>query len=79
MFCDTVETYIETYRNYEVYEVQQVERGTGKPFKDGSGAKWYEMVNRITGDKITTMHHWWRVHDSIDYRLKANPHKLGVA
>lgn len=79
MFCDISETFIETYRGYDVYEVQQVERGTGEPFKDGSGAMWYEMRNPITGDKISVQHHEWRVHSEIDYRLKANPHMFRVA
>lgn len=77
MVCDVSETYIETYRGYEVYEVKQVEIGTGKPINGGS--KWYKMQNQLTGDSISVMHHWWRVYSAIDYRIKVNPHMFGTA
>lgn len=75
IMCDVKETYLETYREYEIYEIEQVELITGEPFKDGSGSKWYEMYNPNTEDKISVQQ-WWRVHESIDYRIKANPNML---
>ena len=78
VLCDVRKTYIETYRGYKIYDVQQVDVHTGEPFRDGSGSKWYEMYNPITGDNMFAMHHWWRVHSSIDYRIKANPRMFGA-
>lgn len=74
--CDVKETYLETYREYEIYELEQVELATGEPFRDGSGSKWYEMYNPNTEDRISAQYQWWRVYSDIDYRIKANPNML---
>ena len=74
MFCETKEVYIETYRNYEIYEVIQVDIITGEPLLDGT--RWYRMYDPSTEDRISAQYQWWRVHESIDYRIKANPKML---
>lgn len=74
MFCETKEVYIETYRDYEIYEVMQVDAITGEPISGGT--RWYRMYDPNTEDKISVQYQWWRVHDTIDYRIKANPKML---
>ena len=74
MRCETKEIYLETYREYEIYEVIQVDLHTGEPITEGT--RWYLMYNPNTDDRISSQYQWWRVHNDIDYRIKANPKML---
>lgn len=67
--CKVKREVIGQYRGYEIIHAEQVDYYTEEPFIDGSGSKWYEMVNHSTGDKIITNIRS-SVEPHIDYELK---------
>lgn len=75
MFCGTVEMFVETYKGYDIFEVWQTDLATDEILTDG--AMWFKAVNKITGDKITSQF-FWQIKNSLDYRIKANPHMFGI-
>ena len=50
--CAVKREVIGQYRGYEIVYAEQVDFYTEESFSDGSGSKWYEMTNHVTGHSM---------------------------